>query len=237
MILVVCAQSSGIIFQGFGVLVVVRLCDHALLVVLAVAVHAGTVAVDAYQVSISVLVAVQSSVQAQVGDGGVQGGLLLLAQGEALFHSQLIHSVGALDVGVSQGDEVISPGLAGLGVVGLITQGSLGVQHVADVGAVVVVEGADSVYIEVVQLNGVHFVIADLYSNSVLVDNVLNGVHQDAAQSDAHAQNDHDPKAHGINFGLFGFCRCSFLLAKLLLVGCTHEIISSQIVLMVFTRR
>ena len=247
MLCIVSAQSFSVILQLVVVLIIVLLGDGATGQVLAVAFLGSTAAVDGNQIGLDVAEAIQSSVQAHVGEAGVNGLNLLFGQLETVLNGQIVDSVGALNVILSLGNKEVSPGLTGFLVVGLLVQGSGGAQQIAEVAAVVLGEGVDSVNVEIVQLNSAQRILTDLHSNGILVDGSLNGVHQQGTGGDGQAKNNNNPKAQSINFQGSCFLVSSiltlsqllprFLLAKLFLVGCTHEIISSQIVLWFFTRR
>ena len=80
------------------------------------------------------------------------------------------------------------------------------------------------------------------YSDGILVDHILDGAYQEAAQEDAQAQSDDNDEGNGLLSQLLSLesflplalasVNFALLLPDFLLIGCTHEIISSQFVLM-----
>src|SRR5699024_994135 len=151
-------QIAVLVGQGLSVMVLIGLSQHAQFAVLLIAFQGGAAAVNGLQIRFAIGVAVQSCVNIQVGNGGVNGSLILFRQGIAGSLSSVRHGVSSLGAGLGRLQEVICPGSAGFLIGYLLVQGLGGVQ--AKHGSIAAVSGIEivySVHVEVVQ-----FSIADL---------------------------------------------------------------------------
>ena len=222
------------------------------LIVSLVGLGGSSLAIHSLQILIGVLVGVGvthafihllvcSNVVLQILNQGVQSGLLFFGQLMAVGNCHIIQGIGALDIVACHADECVSPGGAGGLVVNLLVQSLGSIQtEVNGIAAVAVVPLVDSIDIEIVQLNSGQGVIADVNSLGISGQHGNNGGGKHGGQNDAQAQSQNNPEGGGVSLDLLlflgflalplGHLSHILLFAELFLVGCTHGIISSQIV-------
>ena len=200
----------------------------------------GAVAVLCLQEGVGIAVAIELCVGVQVAAQQIDLGLLLFGQGKALSFSSIGQRKGALCGRGRLADKEVGPGFTGLGAVNLLIERLRGIQtgqgQVAAIGVDVVVDIVDVV---VAQLGVAQLVAADGGGNGVLFVHTagFNG----AIDADGHGKDDqryqHDYKGNAVDLNFFCFLLLGDLTlghlsrifrAKLLLFGCTHEIISSH---------
>ena len=237
---------SGVL-HGISDGVLVHGCQVALLEVSADGLAVGTGAVHGSQVFVDAGVVVVDGVVGQGSHLGVDGGLVILGQGEAVGFCLVADGVDGLDVVLGAGLELVCPSGAGLFIDDLLVQSLGHVQTVqGGIGAHLAVEIGHGVNVEAVVLHGADLVVAHSGSHGGTagfgfllglhgqVDAVIQG---DADGEDHHQGNDchHDDgqDLQFLGFGLlgqllFGELLGTFRIAKLLLAGCTHLVISSS---------
>ncbi len=222
-------------------MVLVSACQGVQLAVSPVAVQVRAVAIHGLQIILGAGVAIHGSVKLQGFQIGVQSGLLLLGQGEALSLGGIGQCIDGVGVALGGFQEVVSPGSAGFLVHHLLVQGCAGVQaEHGGVAAVHAVEVIDGINIEIVHFHAVDLVIAHGQGNRILLADAAAGNGLADADGDGNHQQYHHngDEANGVKAYVLGFLLGGelllgqlggfLLLAKLLLAGCTHVIKSSH---------
>ena len=220
------------VLQLIGVCGIVGAGHNDDLVVCLVGLGVGSVAVNALQVLVGVLVAVSLGIDVHIVIHGLHGGLLFFAEGMTGSLGSIVQSVGVLGTINGGINEIVSPGSAGFLVLHLSAQGSGGVHQVGDPAAVLAGVFLNGVNIEIVQLNGGNLVITNNQGGGHTGSQIGDGSLQGNAGHQSHTQGHDNPEGEGVCFQFLGFFCCGLLLlghggsvlllAELLLAGCTH---------------
>ena len=218
----------------------VSACQQVAAVIIQIALHGCAVTILRLQECIGIGVAIHGGIGVQVVFQQGNLGLAVFGQGEAFglcCIGQGINGLGGLG---SLLHEVVCPGFASFLVVNLLVQRLGGVQakqgQVAAIGVGIVIDVVDVV---IVQLCVVQLMLAHGCGDGVaLVDTA--GLHRTAdtcPNGNGNQRNKHDHKADAVELYFFCFLLLKNLTLgqllgafrmKLLLFGCTHEIISSH---------